>query len=154
CGPLAGGRALSAILRAREGARADGRRRAHRDHDHHRRAQPGPGHALPRRTHRRRRGRVPRAVQARDGPRDRILPHRETEMTAIACALLSAIGFYFSIGLGDQWWLAWLAPVPVLWFAFGETSGRQAFFAAWLGCALGSTSILRAYGGVMPLPII
>ena len=31
-------------------------------------------------------------------------------MTAIACALLSAIGFYFSIGLGEQWWLAWLAP--------------------------------------------
>ena len=56
-------------------------------------------------------------------------------MTAIACALLSAIGFYFSIGLGEQWWLAWLAPVPVLWLAFGETKGWQVFIAAWLGCA-------------------
>jgi hypothetical protein len=35
-------------------------------------------------------------------------------MTAIACALLSAVGFYFSTGLGEQWWLAWIAPVPVL----------------------------------------
>jgi apolipoprotein N-acyltransferase len=75
-------------------------------------------------------------------------------MTAIACALLSAIGFYFSIGLGEQWWLAWLAPVPVLWLAFGDTRSWQVFFAAWLGCALGSTSILRAYLGLLPLPVL
>jgi apolipoprotein N-acyltransferase len=75
-------------------------------------------------------------------------------MTAILCALLSAIGFYFSVGLGEQWWLAWFAPIPVLWFAFGETRGWQAFLCAWAGYALGSTSVLRAYGGVMPLPIM
>jgi len=75
-------------------------------------------------------------------------------MTAFLCALLSAIGFYFSIGLGEQWWLAWLAPVPVLWLAFGETKGWQVFFAAWLGCALGSTSILRAYLGSLPFPVL
>jgi len=75
-------------------------------------------------------------------------------MTTIVCALLSAIGFYFSIGLGEQWWLAWLAPVPVLWLAFGKTKGWQVFLAAWLGCALGSTSILRAYLGVLPAPVI
>lgn len=75
-------------------------------------------------------------------------------MTAFLCALLSAIGFYFSIGLGDQWWLAWLAPVPVLWLAFGETKGWQVFFAAWLGCALGSASILRAYLGLLPAPLL
>jgi apolipoprotein N-acyltransferase len=75
-------------------------------------------------------------------------------MTAIVCALLSAIGFYFSIGLGEQWWLAWLAPVPVLWFAFGDTRGWQALLVAWAGYALGSTSVLRAYGGIMPVPIM
>jgi len=75
-------------------------------------------------------------------------------MTAIVCALLSAIGFYFSIGLGEQWWLAWLAPVPVLWLAFGETKGWQVFLAAWLGCALGSTSILHAYLGLLPVPVL
>ena len=75
-------------------------------------------------------------------------------MTAVLCALLSAIAFYFSIGLGEQWWLAWLAPVPVLWLAFGQTKGWQVFFAAWVGCALGSTSILRAYLGLLPLPVL
>jgi len=75
-------------------------------------------------------------------------------MTAILCALLSAVGFYFSIGLGDQWWLAWLAPIPILWLAFGETKGWQVFPAACLAYALGGASILRAYGGVMPWPVM
>jgi apolipoprotein N-acyltransferase len=75
-------------------------------------------------------------------------------MTAILCALLSAVGFYFSIGLGEQWWLAWLAPIPILWLAFGETKGWQVFSAAWLAYALGGASILRAYGGVMPWPVM
>jgi apolipoprotein N-acyltransferase len=71
-------------------------------------------------------------------------------MSAIVCALFTVIGFYFSIGLGEQWWLAWLAPIPVLWFAFGETKGWQAFVVAFVGFAVGSTSVLRTYGGVMP----
>jgi apolipoprotein N-acyltransferase len=75
-------------------------------------------------------------------------------MTAIVCALLSALGFYFSIGLGEQWWLAWLAPVPVLWFAFGDTKGWEAFLAAWVGMALGSISILNAYLGWLPVPVL
>jgi len=75
-------------------------------------------------------------------------------MTALLCAALTAIGFYFSAGLGDQWWLAWLAPIPILWFAFGEAKGWQVFLAAWLAYALGETSVLRAYGGVMPVPVM
>jgi apolipoprotein N-acyltransferase len=71
-------------------------------------------------------------------------------MTAILCALLSAVGFYFSIALGDQWWLAWLAPVPVLWLAFGETKAWTAFLAAFVSSALGATNLLRAYAGIMP----
>ncbi len=82
------------------------------------------------------------------------LPQGETTMIAIACALLSAIGFYFSLGLGDQWWLAWLAPIPVLWFAFGKTNWWQAFLAAFAACALGATSILRAYAGLLPTPLL
>ena len=75
-------------------------------------------------------------------------------MTALLCAALTAIGFYFSAGLGDQWWLAWLAPIPILWFAFGEAKGLQVFLAAWLAYALGETSVLRAYGGVMPVSVM
>lgn len=75
-------------------------------------------------------------------------------MIAIACALLSTIGFYFSIGLGDQWWLAWLAPIPVLWFAFGPTKYWQTFLVAFFAFALGGASLIRAYGGLMPLPVM
>ena len=71
-------------------------------------------------------------------------------MIAIVCALLSAIGFYFSVGLGEQWWLAWLAHIPILWLAFGDTKPWPAFFAAFLGYAFGATSILRAYAGLLP----
>jgi len=75
-------------------------------------------------------------------------------MGAIACALLSALGFYFSLGLGDLWWLAWIAPVPVLWFAFGDTRPWPAFIVALTAYGLGGTSILRAYAGSLPIPIL
>jgi len=75
-------------------------------------------------------------------------------MIAIACALLSAIGFYFSVGLGSQWWLAWLAPVPVLWLAFGATKPWPIFFAAFAAMALGLLHFLLAYGGLMPTPVL
>ena len=74
-------------------------------------------------------------------------------MIALACTLASAVGFYFSVGLGDQWWLAWLAPVPVLWYAFGETKAWQAFLATFAAAALGDTNLLGAYAGVMPVPV-
>jgi apolipoprotein N-acyltransferase len=75
-------------------------------------------------------------------------------LVAVACTLLTAIGFYFSIGLGEQWWLAWLAPIPVLWFAYGDSKGWQAFLAAWVACALGASNILKAYGGILPAPVM
>lgn len=74
-------------------------------------------------------------------------------VTAFVCTLLTAAGFYSSIGLGEQWWIAWLAPVPVLWFAFSDTKGWQVFLAAWAAYALGATSI-KAYGGILPLPVL
>lgn len=75
-------------------------------------------------------------------------------MTALACALLSAAGIYFAFGLGDQWWLAWFALVPVLWLAFGETRGWIAFGASFAAYAIGATRALAAYGGIFPLPVM
>jgi apolipoprotein N-acyltransferase len=75
-------------------------------------------------------------------------------MTTIICTLLTAIGFYFSIGLGDQWWLAWLAPIPVLWLAFGDTKAWIAFLASFAALALGASNILRAYAGLLPTPVL
>lgn len=75
-------------------------------------------------------------------------------MKPIACLILTAAGCYFSFGLGNAWWLAWLAPVPVLWLAFGETKTWKAFIVAWGAYALGLTSLLRAYLNVFPGPVL
>ena len=75
-------------------------------------------------------------------------------MTALACALLSAAGIYFSFGLGDQWWLAWLALIPVLWLALGETRAWIAFAASFAAYALGAAHAFAAYGGIFPLPVM
>jgi apolipoprotein N-acyltransferase len=75
-------------------------------------------------------------------------------MTAIACALLSGVGFYFSLGVGSQWWLLWIAPVPVLWLAFGEAKPWVAFVASWAAFALGVTNLLRVYAGIIPAPVL
>lgn len=75
-------------------------------------------------------------------------------MIAIVCALLSAAGLYFSLGLGSQWWLLWIAPVPVLWLAFGESSPWVALAAAWAAYALGISNLLHAYGGILPAPAL
>jgi apolipoprotein N-acyltransferase len=75
-------------------------------------------------------------------------------MTSIVCALLTAAGFYFSLGLGEQWWLAWLAPIPILWLAFGRTNAWKVFFASWAAMALGACSLLRAYGGQLPTVVL
>jgi apolipoprotein N-acyltransferase len=75
-------------------------------------------------------------------------------MKAMACVFLTAAGCYFSFGLGHFWWLAWLAPVPILWLAFGDIGPWKAFLAAWAAFALGLTSLERAFGGVIPAAIL
>jgi apolipoprotein N-acyltransferase len=71
-------------------------------------------------------------------------------MSAVICLILTAAGGYFSFGLGNAWWLAWLTPVPVLWLAFGQMKAWTAFIVAWGAFALGLTSLLRAYLHVFP----
>jgi hypothetical protein len=71
-------------------------------------------------------------------------------MIPLFCALLSAVGFYFSLGLGDLWWLAWFAAVPVLWLAFGETKGWHVFLASFVAMALGRTSCVPTLGRFRP----
>lgn len=75
-------------------------------------------------------------------------------MIAVACAVLSAVGFYFSVGLGEQWWLEWVAPIPVLWLAFGDSRWWAVLFAAFVSVALGASNILRAYAGLLPTVVL
>lgn len=75
-------------------------------------------------------------------------------LTGVICCALSALGFYFSLGLGEQWWLAWLAPVPVLWFAYGPASSRASAMVSLAALALGLSSLLRVYAGLLPAGVL
>lgn len=75
-------------------------------------------------------------------------------MVVVICTLLSGAAFFLSIGMGEVWWLAWLAPIPALWLAFGDTRLRQVLVASWAAYALGATNILQPYGGLLPLSVL
>ena len=75
-------------------------------------------------------------------------------MTALLCALTSGAGFYLSTDLGTFWPLAWLAPIPVLWLAFGPARPWTVFFAAWAAGAIGGFNLLPAYAGTLPTPVL
>lgn len=74
-------------------------------------------------------------------------------MRAIVCTLLSGAGFYLSVHLGELWPLAWLAPMPVLWLAFGESSRVASFAASFAAYALGLLNLLEAYAQLLP-PVV
>lgn len=71
------------------------------------------------------------------------------------CTLAAAAAFYLSQGMADLWWLAWLAPAPVLWIAFDE---QQRWWTAPLlgfcAFALGEFYILQCYAQFMSVPIL
>jgi apolipoprotein N-acyltransferase len=71
-------------------------------------------------------------------------------MTALLCAALSGAMFYFSQGLDDVWWLAWVAPAPILWLAYGPTKRWQLFLAAVAAFACGQIYLVQSYWGMLP----
>lgn len=75
-------------------------------------------------------------------------------MITLVCVLLSGAGFYLSVGLGAYWVLAWIAPVPVLWLAFGPGRAWRALAAAFAAYALGGLNLLSAYGGALPAVLL
>lgn len=75
-------------------------------------------------------------------------------MIALLASLLTAACFYFSIGIGEAWYLAWFAPLPVLMLAYAGKSGWVVFLAAWAGAAAGACCLIRAYGGVLPNAVL
>ncbi len=72
-------------------------------------------------------------------------------MTALLCAVLSGAMFYLSQGLDDVWWLAWFAPAPLLWCAYGESKGWQLFLAAVAAYACGQLYMAQSYLGAVPV---
>lgn len=75
-------------------------------------------------------------------------------VTAVFCGILSGVLFYFSTDLGSVWPLAWIAPVPILWFAFRSKNNWLVFAVSWLAGLLGGLNFLPASIGGLPLSVI
>ena len=69
-----------------------------------------------------------------------------------AAIALSAVGWWFGGGLHPWWWLAWLAPLPVLWLA-PRVPARWAALAAFAAYALGGMDQWHYLHGVIGLPL-
>jgi apolipoprotein N-acyltransferase len=67
---------------------------------------------------------------------------------------MSGILFFLSQGLADVWPLGWLAPVPLLWFAYGDAPRWQVFLASLAGFALGQAYLAQCYWGQLPPAVI
>jgi len=74
-------------------------------------------------------------------------------MTAVLAALLSGAMFYLSQGLDNVWALAWLAPVPLLWLAYGKTPTWQVVLATVGALLAGAIYALQCYSTI-PATII
>lgn len=70
------------------------------------------------------------------------------------CVLVSGALFYLSQGMADLWWLAWFAPAPILWLAFGATRAWPVALAATAAFVLGQIYLLQCYAPVMSAPVI
>jgi len=70
-------------------------------------------------------------------------------VATFAATLVSAVCFYFGMGLIDAWPLAWLAPLPILWLAYGEARAWHVGLASLFAYALGAAWLYQAYGSIM-----
>lgn len=75
-------------------------------------------------------------------------------MIAIVCALLSGVMFYLSQGMADLWWLAWIAPTPVLWLAYGDTRWWMTALTSVGAFALGQFFLFQCYARFMGTLVI
>lgn len=72
----------------------------------------------------------------------------------IAAALVSGVLLYFTLGLTPYWFVAWVAPAPLLVAAF-YAGVREARLLAWLAVAVGLSSNATYYWRVTgPVPTV
>ncbi len=70
-------------------------------------------------------------------------------MTALIAAALGATMFYLSQGLDGVWGLAWIAPLPLLWLAYGAAPRWQVFAAGMAAFAAGQIYMFLVYGPML-----
>ena len=75
---------------------------------------------------------------------------------ALAATALAALAWWFGSGVQPQWWLTWLAPLPVLWLAprIGARWAALCAFAAYLLGGLNVWTYLHTAVGLPVLPIV
>ena len=71
-------------------------------------------------------------------------------MRVLIAASLSALMFYLSQGLTDVWLLAWFAPVPLLWLAYGNSPWWQVGLASIFAFACGQIYLFQCYWKFLP----
>jgi apolipoprotein N-acyltransferase len=75
-------------------------------------------------------------------------------MKVVLAAILSGIMFFLSQGLADVWALAWFAPAPLLWLAYGDTPRWRVLLASVAAFAAGQVYLVQCYWGRIPPLII
>ena len=72
----------------------------------------------------------------------------------LLCAVLAGACFALSSHFEAAWWLAWVAPVPVLALAFGRTNPVAVLAAALAAGVLAGLALAAPYLGVVPGPTL
>lgn len=67
-------------------------------------------------------------------------------LKAVLVLLLSGFAYYYGEDFHFQWWLMWLAPIPILVYVYRENSGRACIVAFLLGMVPGMNGIINYWG--------
>jgi apolipoprotein N-acyltransferase len=68
-------------------------------------------------------------------------------MIAVLAAVASGVMFYLAQGFDNVWALAWFAPAPLLWLAYGKTP-------AWRVMAVTAVAVLASAGYILQSPYL
>lgn len=79
---------------------------------------------------------------------------REQQVIAVLATLLSGAMFYLSQGIDNIWPLAWFAPVPLLWLAYGKTPIWQLVLASVAVILAGAIYVWQCYSKLPPVLIL
>lgn len=79
--------------------------------------------------------------------------NRSSLLLAFLALIGSSAALYFGTGLHPIWWLAWLAPIPVLLLA-PRVSRKWAFGVALFSWAAGALNEWHFFRGILGIPLI
>ena len=72
---------------------------------------------------------------------------------AVALTLIAGVCLRFAVELTPSWWMAWLAPIPLLLLAFSQPRGR-ARLAVFIAALIANSANVHYFSLVMPWPAV